>query len=354
MNIASASAAPPQTILLVKTSSLGDVVHNLPVVSDLQRRFPQAHIDWLVEEAFADIPRLHPAVRRVIPVALRRWRKALLQRQTWQQIAAARQQLQQTAYDLVLDTQGLLKSAVLVSQTQLSQRGRRCGHAAESAREPLAARFYDASYAIPKNVHAVERNRWLAAAACGHNPDLPLDYGLRNVPALSSTSVTADWLPHPNTPYAVLLTATSRDDKLWPEADWLQLIAALQQQGLHCVLPAGSALERERAQRLVTQAETLCDTHCATLAPTLSIAELAQLCAGAALVIGVDTGLTHLAAALARPTIAIFCASNPQLTGVYTGDPPASPAINLGHAGQPPAASAVIDAAAALLQTRAA
>lgn len=337
----------PVSILLVKTSSLGDVVHNLPVVSDLQRRFPQARIDWLVEEAFVDIPRLHPAVRQVMPIALRRWRKNLLQGQTWREIRTARQQLQSQVYDLVLDTQGLLKSGVLVSQTQLTRLGRRCGHAAESAREPLAARFYDATYAIPKNVHAVERNRWLAAAACDYTPDLPLDYGLSHIAPLQHSS--APWLPHPNTPYAVLLTATSRDDKLWPETDWLQLIAALQQQGLHCVLPAGSARERERAQRLVSLV-TQAGTGNAILAPALSIRELAQLCAGAALVVGVDTGLTHLAAALARPSIAIFCASSPQLTGVYTGDPPASPALNLGAAGQPPAAAQVIDAAQQLLQ----
>ncbi|SMB32160.1 Lipopolysaccharide heptosyltransferase 1 [Sterolibacterium denitrificans] len=331
--------AAPRAILLVKTSSLGDVVHNLPVASDLRRHFPQAQIDWVVEETFADIPRLHPAVRRVIPVALRRWRKRLLQPATWGEIAAARRALRREAYDLVLDTQGLLKSAVLTSQTRLAPHGRRCGHAAESAREPIAARCYDTGYAIPKNVHAVERNRWLAAAACNYPPDLPLDYGLAALPA----SVPEAW--HDGAAYAVLLTATSRDDKLWPEAHWHALIGALAAQGLQCILPAGSAGERSRAERL---AATI-PAGAARVAPPLSIAELAGLCAGAALVVGVDTGLTHLAAALARPTLALFCASNPQLTGVYTGDPPASPAINLGAAGQPPSAFAVIDAALAML-----
>lgn len=336
------------------------MVHNLPVATDLHRQFPAAQIDWLVEEAFVDIPRLHPAVQRVIPVAIRRWRKALLQPRTWREIRATRRQLQQSAYDLVLDTQGLLKSALLVSQTLRSATGRRCGHAAESAREPLAARFYDATYAIPKNVHAVERNRWLAAAACDYSPDLPLDYGLSSLSSLSNvgtwpttTNPHAAW-PLDERPYAVLLTATSRDDKLWSETAWLQLIAALHTQGIHCLLPAGSASERERAQRLVIQANAANATNAskaATELPPLSIRELAQCCAGARLVIGVDTGLTHLAVALARPTLAIYCASNPQLTGVYSGEPAASPVINLGQQAAPPAAAEVIDHALSLLHT---
>ena len=331
---------PPGAILLVKTSSLGDVVHNLPVVSDLRRTFPEAQIDWLVEEGFADIPRLHPAVRRVIPVALRRWRKGLLNAKTWQEVAQSRQCLQRDTYDAVLDTQGLIKSGLLVSQARMAPGGRRCGYAAEAAREPLAAGFYDATYAIPKNVHAVERNRWLAAAAFGYPPDLPLDYGLSGIPSMAPN----DWLSVG--PYAVLLTATSRDDKLWPEERWHQLMTALAQQGLRCVLPAGSAKERERAQRLVA---AMTEHLPSSVAPPLSIAELAGLCAGAQLVVGLDTGLTHLAAALGRPTLALFCGSQPKLTGVYAGDPPTSRVLNLGAAGAPPSADAVVTAALDML-----
>ncbi|MEK7736292.1 MAG: lipopolysaccharide heptosyltransferase I, partial [Pseudomonadota bacterium] len=202
-------SVPPRTILLVKTSSLGDVVHNLPVVSDLRANFPNVAIDWVVEESFAEIPGLHPALRRVIPVALRRWRKTLLTAASWREMAAFRRDLQSQAYDLVLDTQGLIKSGLIVGQTRLTARGRRCGYAAEAAREPLAAKFYAAGFAIPRNLHAVERNRGLAAAACGYLPDLPLDYGIAALP------LTAAWLP--SVPYAVLITATSRADKQWPD-----------------------------------------------------------------------------------------------------------------------------------------
>ncbi len=317
-------------ILLVKTSSLGDVIHNLPVVSDIHVKRPDARIDWVVEESFAAIPRLHPHVRNVLPVALRRWRRALLDSATRREAGQFRQALQRESYDVILDTQGLIKSALI---SRLA-RGRRCGYAAEAAREPLAARAYDASFAIPKTLHAVERNRWLAAAALGYEPNLPLDYGIRAEP------LVADWLPAaPHPSHAVLLTATSRADKLWPEEHWVELAANLNGAGIACVLPAGSAIERERAQRLADAMR-----H-AVAAPPLALEPLARLLAGARIVIGVDTGLTHLAAALGRPTIALFAGSDPRLTGVHAG----SGAINLGGAGNPPSPQDVVAAVAKLL-----
>ncbi len=301
-------------ILLVKTSSLGDVIHNLPVVSDLRRSFPDAIIDWCVEEAFAPIARLHPAVSRIVPVALRRWRKALAQRSTWREMADFRRQLRQVDYDAIVDTQGLLKSALIARQAH----GRHYGYAAEVAREPLAARFYDETIVIPRNVHAVERNRWLAAAALNYPVDLPLDYGI------TAPGVEFPWLA--SAPYAVLLTATSRDDKLWKEAQWQGLAGGLLHRGLTPVLPSGTAVERQRAQRIATVLPG------AVVAPALDLRELSGLIAGAALAIGVDTGLAHLAAALRVPTVAIYVATDPALTGVYG----AGFARNLGQAGKPP------------------
>ncbi|MEC5398171.1 lipopolysaccharide heptosyltransferase I [Uliginosibacterium sp. H1] len=303
-----------RSILLVKTSSLGDVIHNLPVVSDLRRAMPEVAIDWVVEEGFADIPRLHPAVRRVIPVAIRRWRKGLRQREAWAEMRSFLRSLRQDYYDMVIDTQGLVKSAVI---TRLAQ-GLRCGHARESAREPLAAWAYDCHFAIPKTAHAVDRNRWLAAAACDYPLDMPLRYGLH------ATAPAPAWLPE--SPYAVLLSATSRDDKLWPEAHWVELGQSLHARGLRSVLPAGSPAELERAARL---AAAIPD---AVAAPRSSVAELATVIAGARGVVGVDTGLTHLAAALARPTVALYLATDPGLVGVHAG----REAINLGGQGQCP------------------
>lgn len=314
-------------ILLVKTSSLGDVIHNLPVATDLKRRFPETDIDWCVEESFAAVPHLHPGVRRVIPVALRRWRKAIFAGATWAEIRAAVAALRAETYDVILDTQGLLKSALIASRAH----GPIAGYAAEAAREPLAARFYRHTYAIPKSAHAVERNRWLAAAAFDYPPGEPLDYGIAAAP------LAADWLP--SAPYAVLLTATSRDDKLWDESHWVALGRRLAERGIRAVLPAGNPTERERAARLAQAIPG------AVAAPPLGIDTLAGLLAGAKLAVGVDTGLTHLATALRIPTVAIYTATEPGLTGVLgTGF-----FRNLGGPGQAPTAEAVVDVLQAVL-----
>lgn len=364
-------------ILLVKTSSLGDVIHSLPVATDLARRFPDMTLDWVVEESFSDLPRLHPAVRRVLPVAVRRWRKRLLSPATWREMRAFKATLRAETYDAVLDTQGLLKSGLIVAQARLrppggsmggsmggtiggptggpfdspigSPPGARYGFDRGSAREGFASHFYDHSFAIPRQLHAVERNRRLAGAAFGYTPDAALDYGIRGEP------LAASWLPRQGQrqgrdgegdgnrgrDYAVLLTATSRADKLWPDEDWRALGTALIATGLSCVLPGGSAPERQRAARL---AATL---GRAVAAPPMGLAEMARLLAGARLVVGVDTGLVHLAAALGRPTLGIFCASDPTLTGVLAGA--GTPALNLGGQNAPPSPAAVVVAALDLI-----
>lgn len=285
-------------ILLVKTSSLGDVIHNLPVVSDIRRHFPEAVIDWCVEDGFAAIPRLHPGVARIIPVAIRRWRRNLFKAATWREISAFGRDLQAAAYDLVIDTQGLLKSAFIARRA----RGPRAGYAAEVVREPLAARLYDRHFNISRDLHAVERNRQLAAAALGYVVEGGPDYGI------AAPSAGFDWLPA--TPYLVFLTASSRDDKLWPDEHWLALGQALHAQGFRAVLPGGTQPERDRAARLAAGIPG------ALAAPPLYLADLAALLAGARAAVGVDTGLTHLAVALKLPTVALYTATDPGLTGV--------------------------------------
>lgn len=315
-------------ILLVKTTSMGDVIHNLPVVGDIRHAFPDATIDWVVEESFAALPRLHPAVHAVIPVAVRRWRKSLLSPATWRQIGAFRRTVSADFYDAVIDTQGLLKSALLAAQA----RGTKYGQDAASAREPAAARFYDRRIPIPKQQNAVLRNRQLVAAALGYPlANRPLDYGITAAP------LQADWLPRGD--YAVLLTATSRADKEWPEDDWHALGTALNATGLRCVLPGGSAAERSRATRIATRLGR------AVAAPPLDLTALAGLMAGARLVVGVDTGLVHLAAALRRPTLALYCGSDPTLTGVLG----IADFVNLGTLGAPPTPAETVATALRLL-----
>ncbi|RTL02908.1 MAG: lipopolysaccharide heptosyltransferase I [Neisseriaceae bacterium] len=285
-------------VLLIKTSSMGDVIHCLPAATDMQRHIPDLQLDWVVEEGFADIPRLHPVVNKIIPVAIRRWRKNLFSKKIHQEFAAFRQTLQQQPYDLVLDTQGLLKSAWIGRMVDAPY----SGYDRQSIREPLASWFYRQKFAVSRQLHAVQRNRQLAAQALGYMIDPEIDYGLSIEPQ------TFAWLP--SDAYVVGLHATSRADKEWPEPHWIELAQKLAALGLKLVLPWGSTQEHQRAERL---AKTLPN---AIVAPRLNLQQAAALLAGARLVVGVDTGLTHLAAAVGVPVIALYCASEPGLTGV--------------------------------------
>jgi heptosyltransferase-1 len=313
-------------ILLVKTSSLGDVVHNLPVASDLRARFPDARIDWAVEEAFAEIPRLHPAIAEVIAVALRRWRAEPLRRRTWRTITALRAHLRSNRYDYVIDNQGLFKSALVARLAG----GTRIGLDWVSSREPLRP-LYDRTVRVPWGQHAVERNRQLAAQALGYALDMPPRYGIVAPPLHASPSWAA---PLREQPYAVLLHATSASPKLWPEPRWIELGDHLQDRGLACVLPWGSTVEHERSQRIAGSLK-----H-ALVPPRLSLSDAAAVLGRAQIVFGVDTGLSHLAAALGAATVGIYVSTQPAATGLYG----APRACNVGGRGEAPALADVIRA----------
>jgi heptosyltransferase-1 len=342
---------------------MGDVIHNLPVVSDILAHFPEAEIDWVVEESFAGIPALHPGVGEIIPVAVRRWRKNLFSRSVHAEISAFVKHLRGKTYDVVLDTQGLIKSGII---TRIAQ-GARCGYDRQSAREPLAALFYDKALRVEKNLHAVVRNRLLAGRAFGYSPDDTVNYGIatdslplckRGIEGdLSTVEIPPSppfakggispvqfdpllaWLP--TTPFVVLLHATSRDDKLWPEADWIALGAYLAGKGIVCVLPWGSTTEHERSQRLAGKIPL------SVVSPALTLRQAATLLSYSIATVGVDTGLVHLAAALNVPAIAIYCASDPGLTGLHVSS---GQAINLGGAGTPPDTASVIDALSSMVK----
>ncbi len=309
-------------ILLVKTSSLGDVVHNLPVASDIRAAVPGAEIDWVVEESFDAIPRLHSAVSRVLPVAIRRWRSGLLGGATRTEIGAFTRELKRRPYDVVIDTQGLFKSAWIAWMAP----GVRHGLDFASAREPLSL-FYDRVHAVPWAMHAVERNRTLAARALGYAVPVSVNYGIRVAAARFV------WLPQGR--YAVLAHGTSARPKLWPVERWTELGARLGELGVRSVLPWGSTAERQRAEEIARAVPG------AVVAPGLSLADAAAVLAGAGAVVGVDTGLAHLAAALSVPTVGLYCATDPAATGLYG----CARAVNLGGVGRPPS---VLDVLAAL------
>jgi heptosyltransferase I len=314
-------------VLLVKLSSMGDVIHNLPVVTDLARAFPGIEIDWVCEAPYAELVALHPHVRQVFPIHLRALKKQWWRVNRWTEFREERKKLSQQPYDYVIDTQGLVKSALVArgANQPIS------GFDKSVAREPFAARFYDRTFHIARNQHAVERNRQLVAAAMGYKIATLPDYGL-DAPLPRPAWLTGEG-------YVVLLHATSRADKQWPMAQWIQLAKKLNDRGLLVVLPWGNEAEKSVSMQI---ALSMMD---AIVPPAMPIAHAAALLANAAAVVGVDTGLAHLAVAFKRPTVGIYISTEPALTGLHGG----TSAINLGGGSPNHISNPTIDAVFAAL-----
>lgn len=291
--------AVPVKILIVKTSSMGDVVHTMPAISEIAANIPNAQIDWLVEAPFAALPAMHPAIRSVIPIAWRKWRKRLFAADTRAALAAARAQLQAEQYDLIIDFQGLLKSALWAAQA----RGPRAGYDWGSAREPLASLFYAKRASVAGNQHAVDRSRQLAAAHLNYTVSGAQRFGLR--------APDARWTPQAPR-YALLISGASRAEKLWPESSWQAIAATLTAQGFALVWLWGSADEGERAKRLAATAG-------GEVPPFLTVQDASAVLAGAAMCVGLDTGFTHIAAAFGVGTVGIYCDHDPGLVGIVGG-----------------------------------
>lgn len=291
-------------VLIVKTSSMGDVLHTLPALTDAINAYPDIRFDWAVEEGFAQIPSWHQAVDTVIPVAIRRWRKNWFSAPIRAERAQFRQVIQAHHYDAVIDAQGLLKSAFLVTRYA---KGTKHGYSRQSAREPLARFFYDIRHDVSKKMHAVERIRQLFALSLNYPiPQSQGDYGIAqhflSLPSFDER------------PYLVFLHATTRDEKHWPESHWRKLIALLADSGLRIKLPWGAEHEHQRAIRLAK------DFDYVDVLPKMSLADVAQVIAGAKSVVSVDTGLSHLTAALDKPNITLFGPTDPGLIGGYGKD----------------------------------
>jgi heptosyltransferase I len=312
-------------ILFIKTSSLGDVVHHMPALTDARKAHPDATFSWLVEEAFAPLVRLHPAIDTVIPVASRRWRKSLYAPATIAEIRASFRNIRAQRYDEIVDTQGLLRTAILTR----AARGMRHGYDASSVREPLASLFYDVRHCVERDMHAVERNRILSGLALGYAPDEAPDFGLDRA-RIENDSTSR---------YGLLLHATARREKQWPDADWIAF-AKLFAQRFELLLPWGTEAERARSEYIAAAVPG------ARVPDRAPLDQIAKLIAGAQFVVGVDTGLLHLAAALGVPVVAIFAGSKPALTG-----PMGRGRLSiLGDDGKPPSVDAVVEAVESIVR----
>lgn len=315
------SGRRPRKILLVKMSSLGDVIHNLPVVTDIRRHHPDAIIDWVVEEQYTPLVSMHPAVNRIIPIALRRWRRSPLSAQNWREFGAFRRALREYQYDAIVETQGLLKSALVAKLAH----GPIHGFGPGTAREPLASRLYDTTVEFPPEAHKIFRYRSVAAQAIGHAVAPEINYGI--APRGPSLRIASGR-------YCLAFHATARAAKLWQEENWVALARRIEKAGYACILPWGSDEERARSERIAASSST------AIVPPRLSLDDMAAIIAGAAFVAGVDTGLMHLAAALSRPVVGIFCDSDPvDACPVGRG-----PTAHRGHIGAAPTVAAVVEA----------
>ena len=293
---------------------MGDVFHTFPALTDAQKKCPGLVVDWVVEDAFQEIPKWHPLVDKVYPIELRKWRKHPWQYR--QQIKAFFAQINQTKYDLVLDAQGLLKSAWVVRKIKAPSAGMDW----RSAREPLASWFYDFKIPVAKNQHAIWRLRELFAKA--------LNYPLPNKQQIQYDLNTQNWQPLPNLnkPYAVFLHGTTWETKLWPEPNWVELGQKLIEQGLQVVLPWGNLEEQQRALRIAQNIETGLKNNQAwsnlegkstiwVPKNPLNLNDMASCLRFAQQVVSVDTGLSHVAAALDVPMVVLYRVTDPERVG---------------------------------------
>lgn len=335
-------------ILLVKLSSLGDVLHNLPLVWDLRARLPQAQIDWVVEESYVHL--LEPllsqngfkGIDRIIPFGLRRWKKNLFKLSTWKEFFAFRRNLREVRYDVLIETQGLLKSALVCALAYKSHNAVVAGLANAtqySGYEPIARSFYNQCVQVPSQCHAVDRSRWVMCSALDwpllDRSNAPQFYPATFIQALTEKS--ADQLQQP---YVLCFHSTAREAKRWSNTNWITLGRELSSKGYQVVFPWGNAAEKIVSVELANQVPG------AVVPPAFTIEEAFSVISGAALTVGVDTGLTHLAAVLGKPTVEIYCDSPLWKTDGYWS----TQIRNLGDMQSPPSVNAVIKASLELLQ----
>jgi heptosyltransferase-1 len=316
-------------ILIVRVSSLGDIVHTFPMVSDIVKHCPNAKIDWLVEEAYVDLVRLHPGVGRIIPVALRRWRKQLFQAKTYREMRDFYHALRQENYDVILDPQGLIKTGFLMYLAKTALKGKRVGLANAtlgSGYEGVSRIFHTMSVSVDVYTPAVERSRRVAGAALSYVFSDQICF------ALKAPSLLLEFLP--KEPYAVFFFATARLSKQWRDDSWVELAKMLHQKGMVVLLPWGSEKEKVQAYQLKAKIPN------ASVLPKLSMLEAIVVAQRASLVVGVDTGLMHVAAAFSRPTVALYCDS-PRWKTQATWS---TWVLNLGDEGNPPTLEEVSEA----------
>lgn len=285
-------------ILIIKMSSMGDLIQTLPAINDATNALPGIQFDWVAEEAFTEIPKWHANVKQVIPIALRRWRKQPWHALQQNEIQKFYQQLRAQQYDKIIDAQGSIKSAIT---TRLS-RGYRLGLDKHSVRETFADLAYQKKFSISWEQHAIDRLRQLFAKALQYPlVECPLDYGIKQ----NFKSITLNLANN----YLVIIPNASWPRKCWPDTAWSLLMEKLVQLDLPIFIPWGNTAEKERAQQIRDNHPNI---H---VLPKLNLTELGSVLSRAKAAICVDTGLSHLAAAVGTPTITLYGPTDPKRIG---------------------------------------
>jgi heptosyltransferase-1 len=338
---------PNPKILLVKLSSLGDVLHNLPIIWDLRSRLPNAQIDWVVEEGYVYL--LQPlltrdgfrGIDRIIPFGLRRWRKSILSTDNWRQFFAFKKDLQHVSYDVIIETQGILKSALVCALAKKSPNAVIAGLANAtdySGYEPLARNFYNQLVQVPAQCHAIDRSRWVMCSAID-SPLITRVEAPQFFPIEFTNTIPKASIAGLHSPYVLFFHSTAREAKRWSNENWITLGKELSSRGFQVILPWGSPSEKAISELLAAQIP-------GSLVPAaFSIEQAFSVINDAALTVGVDTGLTHLAAVLKKPTVEIYCDSPRWKTEGYWSDRIA----NLGDIKSPPSSQEAMQASLRLL-----
>ncbi len=307
-------------ILFIKTSSMGDILHQMPAITEARAHFPDAKLRWVVDELYAPLARLHPAVDEVITIAVRRWRKQFLRASAWAEARDSLRRMRAHRFDAIIDTQGLMRTALMARVL----RGTSHGYDAGSIRERFAAGLYDVNHKVGWDLHVIARNRTLVAHALGYEPQGEPDYGFDR----------SQFRPVAARPYAMLFHATAKANKEWPEDRWIEVGRRLAARGLEVVLPWGNATEKARSERLAASIPG------ARVPDRKPIIDVAHDIAAAKLVVGVDTGFLHIAAAIGVPVVAVFT-----ILKSHTAEPTGSGRIEMvGAENGIPATRDVIDA----------
>ena len=285
-------------VLLIKLTSPGDLIHALPALSDAQDARPGLAFDWVIDENFQEIAGWHPAVKTTITTNHREWRGSLAKAETRGSVSKTIEQIRSNEYDLVIDGQGNFKTALL----SLFARGTRAGFDSRSVREWIAHLAYQRRFAASKNAHAIERLRRLFASALDYAmPASPPDFRIRRERFVEpKAELPADYL--------VFIHNASWKTKLWPERHWADLIGMCTQAGYRVLLPWGNQHEEARAKRLATGPGV-------QVLPRLKLSEIGYVIARAKACVCMDTGLSHLAAALDVPAITLYGATDTGLIG---------------------------------------